>query len=553
MHMNMTRFKRSARRMSALAALLAGAVSVVAMAAPGPAAKKESPAPVVKKSAPAHPAAPVSKKDASASVAKKGVSNPDLKKELAKFVARKESSVTLVSAIDPPSIYLVPFGESKVYRFAQPIKRIAVGDPKIADYIMLNNSEIYLLGKKVGSTNLAIWDQNGNLTSTPLQVSHGTASLQAMLKVLFPKENDIHILAVGPAMVLSGSVSDAVVSESISRLVTAYRGGSVPRDNPESALIGTDPSAMKGIIGENNNVKTPVSVNVNASSSTTGPANAMASGAGADSTRGVVNLLRIRNSQQVRLEICIAQVSKKFLDTFGVGFFKYTGLAQGGTLTTGIVSGVTLDNFFKNNALQVAADNKPSLFRVLAEPTLVTMSGKEGFFLVGGQIYVPVGITMSTLYPMMQYEPQLYGVGLRFRPVVLDGSRISLKVVAEFSEPEQGVILAGTGSTWPAFKLSTVSTNVQVSEGENLVIGGLKLDKVTHSIEQVPLLGEIPILGALFRDAKKEGENTELMVIVRPSLVTSSVTRPELPTDRVISPTPGEFFIGGKLEGSPKK
>jgi pilus assembly protein CpaC len=510
MHMNLTCLKRSACRISALVALLAGVVPVATVAATAPVAKKAVLEPVVKKGSP----------------------------------------VTVVSAMNAPSIYLVPLGESRIYRFAQPIKRIAVGDPQVANYIMLNTSEVYLLGKKLGSTNLAIWDQNGNMTSTPLQVSRGTASLQASLKVLFPKENDIHILALGPALVLSGSVSDALVAESVSRLVTAYLGGSVPMSNPESVLIGNDPAALKGIISANNNVSMPVSVSVNTSSAS-GGANMASAAAGADSTRGVVNLLKIRNSQQVRLEVCIAQVSRTYLESLGLNVTKLSGNLTG-SLSTGLVSSATLDLLLQPHYdIKMAAERKPSLYRVLADPTIVTMSGKEGYFLVGGKIFVPVSIDRLT--GDVHYESQLYGVGLRFMPIVLDGGRVSLKVVSEVSEPETGVLFAGTSTNWPAFKLSTASTSVEMNEGENLVIGGLKLDKLLNTIDSVPLLSEIPILGALFRNAKKNGEQNELMIVVRPTLIKASTTMPELPTDKVLPPTRGELFLGGKLEGSRKK
>lgn len=550
MHMNLTCLKRFACGMSALAVLLVGIVPAVAVS--------ES---VAKKAAPAASPEPVVKKDhlapakrwvSPASVAKKVLSEPRVKKKKDNPVAAKRwvSPVTFASSLDAPSIYRVPLGESRVYRFRQPIKRIAVGDPQVADYIMLNRSEIYLLGKKLGSTNLAIWDQNGNVTSAPVQVSRGTTALQAFLKALFPKEHDIHIDALGPALVLSGTVSDALVADSVSRLVTAYLGGSVPQDNPESALIGSNPAALKGILGENNNITTPfLSVNTNMSS-TSGGANR--SSAGADSTRGVVNLLKIRDPQQVRLEVCIAQVSRTFLESLGVSFLKASGDARGGTLLTGFVSSATLNNVFQllgqNKGGQVVADRKPSLFRVLAEPTIVTMSGKEGYFLVGGKVYLPGAATLGRI----EYIERTYGVGLRFTPVVLDAGRISLKVVPEFSEPDKEPLIAGT-TNMPSFKVSTVSTSVQMNEGQNLVIGGLMLDNFTNLIDEVPLLGEIPILGALFRDTQKNGEKTELMVIVRPTLVKASTTMPELPTDKFPEPTSGELFLNGKLHGSGKK
>ena len=287
-----------------------------------------------------------------------------------------------------------------------------------------------------------------------------------------------------------------------------------------------------------------------------GEANSAAGAAGSDTTRGLDNLLKVRNSQQVRLEVCIAQVSRTFLESLGVSFLKSSSDLQGSSLLTGFVSNATLNNVLigrlgQSNGVKVVADRKPSMFKVLAEPTIVTMNGKEGYFLVGGKIFVPVAIDPVTRY--VTAEPQIYGVGLRFTPVVLEAGRISLKVVSEVSEPDTGSVAVGTTSNFPSFKISTVSTNVQMNEGENLVIGGLKLDNLTNAIDSVPLLGEIPILGALFRDAKKNAEKTELMVIVRPTLVKASTTMPELPTDKFVPPTSGELFFGGKLEGSRKK
>ena len=562
MHMNLTCLKRPACRMSALAVLIACAVSVAAVAAPEPVAKKAVPVvvasvpePVIKQTTPVKrwvSPVPAAKNGVPAPVAKKVLPEIVVKKEIPAPVKRWGSPEPVSTAMGAPSIYRVPLGESRVFRFVQPVSRIAVGDPKVADYIMLNRSEIYLLGKKLGSTNLVVWDQKGNVTSTPVQVSRGTTALQAFLKVIFPKENDIHLYSWGQALVLSGTVSDALVADSVSRLVTAYLGGSVPQDNPESALIGSNPAALKGILGENNNITTPfLSVNTNMGS-TSGGANR--SSARADSTRGVVNLLKIRDPQQVRLEVCIAQVSRTFLESLGVSFLKSSGNIQGGTLLTGFVSNATLNNVLfgrvlgQANGLKVVADRKPSLFRVLAEPTIVTMSGKEGYFLVGGKVYLPGAATLGRI----EYIERTYGVGLRFTPVVLDAGRISLKVVPEFSEPDKEPLIPGT-TNMPSFKVSTVSTSVQMNEGENLVIGGLMLDNFTNLIDEVPLLGEIPILGALFRDTQKNGEKTELMVIVRPTLVKASTTMPELPTDKFVEPTAGDLFLNGKLHGSRKK
>jgi pilus assembly protein CpaC len=264
----------------------------------------------------------------------------------------------------------------------------------------------------------------------------------------------------------------------------------------------------------------------------------------------VVNLLKVRDPQQVRLEVRIAEISKSYIEKLGLSWTQGVGNIQG-NLMTGFVSNATLNLLLQGNRnqLQVEAERKPTWIKILAEPTIVTMSGQDGYFLVGGKIYTPTVTSNGAI----DYVERDYGVGLRFTPTVLDARRISLKVAPEVSEPVTQPVTAGTTNPLPAFKISTVSTTVQMNEGENLVIGGLLRNNLTEIIQAVPLLGEIPILGALFRRTEKDAETTELMVIIRPTLVKASATAPELPTDRFVPPTRKELFIDGKLQGSRAK
>ena len=429
------------------------------------------------------------------------------------FVALFAGTIS-VAAIASPSIYLVPVGESRVYRLARPITRVAVGNPEVADYIILNPSELYLLGKQTGATNLIVWDQNGNFTSTPLQVSRNIHPIELMLKVVLPKETDIHIFAWGPAFVLTGTVSDALAAETANRLVKSYMGGTVPGVNPETTLTSSS-----------------------SSSSSLAPA-------ASANIAGVVNLLKVRDSQQVRLEVHIAEISKSYLETLGLDWSRSSSDING-SFRSGFVTSATLNLILHGNKLQVNAEGKNGLIKILAEPTIVALSGQEGTFLVGGKIFTPTVGTNGTV----DYVERDYGVGLKFTPTVLDGGRILLKVAPEVSELNSVPITVGT-NTLPSFKVSSASTTVQMKEGENLVIGGLLREKLTEDITRVPLLGDIPILGALFRHTSKSSETTELMVIVRPTLVKGSPTVPELPTDRFVPPTQKELFLDGKLQGS---
>jgi pilus assembly protein CpaC len=440
-----------------------------------------------------------------------------------------------VAAMTSPSNYLVPEGESRVYRLARPIARVAVGNPEVADFIMLNSSQLYLLGKKPGATNLVIWDQNGNFTSAPLNVNRNINPIKVLLTATLPNERDIDIYSLGPAVVLAGSVSDALAAETALRLVTAYFGGKVAAENPEYTLTNSSPAS-------------PVLTNVtdiakNNSSSTSTSTSGQSAG-----IPGVVNLLRIRDPQQVRLEIHIAQVSKSCIQALGLGWIKGSGDVQG-TLMTGFVSNPTLDLLFRGNEIGVEAECKKGFIKILAEPTLVTMSGQEGYFLVGGKIYTPTVAANGAI----DYVERTYGVGLRFIPTVLNAGRISLKVAPEVSKPLKEAITAGTTTSLPSFSLTYASSTVQMNEGENLVIGGLLQNDLAGTIRAVPLLSKIPILGALFRRTDKDSEKTELMVVVRPTLIKASKTMPELPTDRFVPPTEKELFIDGKLQGSREK
>ena len=436
-----------------------------------------------------------------------------------------------------PSTYLVPVGESRVYRLEQPIKRVAVGNPEVADYIIIDPTELYLLGKKPGVTNLVVWDKTGSFTTTPLQVSRNIKPINELLKTVLPNETDIRIYTLGRALVVAGTVYDALAAETVIRLVKAYLGGKVPENNPEYTLINSPPASAA-----------PASVTglIEIPKSSSGPQ--AAASAAPVGMRGVVNLLTVRNPQQVRLEVRIAEISRTCIQALGLNWTQAAGSVTG-SLMTGFVSSATLDLLFNNgNELAIEAECKKGLVKILAEPTIVTMSGQEGYFLVGGKVYTPTVAANGAI----DYEERKYGVGLRFIPTVLDASRISLKVAPEVSEPLKEALTAGTATGLPAFKLSYASTTVQMNQGQNLVIGGLLRDNLEETIRAVPLLSKIPILGALFRRTDKRAETTELMVVVRPTLVQASDSAPELPTDRFIPPTEKELFIDGKLEGSPE-
>lgn len=443
-----------------------------------------------------------------------------------------------VAAMASPSTYLVPEGESRVYRLARPIVRVALGNPDVADFIMINPSELYLVGKKPGTTNLILWEQNGNFTSAPLNVNRNTNPTKVLLTAALPNEREIDIYSLGPTVVLAGSVSNALAAEIAWRIVSTSFGGKVSEDNPEYTLTNSWPvyPALPSVTG----ITTIKGISGSDSGSISGSGSAGSAG-----ISGVVNLLKVRDPQQVRLEVRIAEVSRTYIEALGIGWTQGAGSTQG-SLMSGFVSNSTLNLLFNNgNQLKIEAESKKGFIKMLAEPTIVTMSGQEGFFLVGGKVYTStVGANGA-----VDYRERFYGVGFRFFPTVLDSGRISLKVTPEVSAPLKEAVTAGTTTSLPSFKLNIASTTVQMKEGENLVIGGLLQNNLEETIRSVPLLSQIPILGALFRRTDKASEKTELLIVIRPTLVKASSSMPELPTDKFVPPAQKELFIDGKLQG----
>jgi pilus assembly protein CpaC len=267
----------------------------------------------------------------------------------------------------------------------------------------------------------------------------------------------------------------------------------------------------------------------------------------------VINLLRIRDAQQVMLDVRIAEVSKSLLDKLGLqvqaaggGDIRWNVLSSflgGGSATAGLL-------FSNGNAINLEAEKQDGLVRILAEPTIVAMSGQEGSFLVGGKVFIPITQSVGTGGTAVTLQEREFGVGLKFVPTVLDGGRISLKVAPEVSEISKESVKSGGATLLPAFTTRRVSTTVQLQDGQSLVIGGLVRNSTTANRNAFPILGEIPILGALFRSNQFVADLTELVVVVRARLVQATEAPPSLPTDAVLSPTRREFFIDNRLQGA---
>lgn len=422
----------------------------------------------------------------------------------------------------PADIIRIFTGRSSLIFLNEPLSRISVSDPKIADVTVINSKEIYILGKTIGTTNLILWNKSGKSSIKEVQVNVDIEPLQKSIKEVMPDEVDIHISTASGSIVLTGSVANIIVADQVNNLSEAF----IQQINRASRASSNSNSPQTP--------QTDVS-NTNTATSST-------------SKFQVINLLKIRDPQQVLLEVKIAEISKDLSEKLGVKWNGNIGNAGRWGLTSSF--GLGGQGTIGRGGRIIDAQKDDTLYKVLAEPSIVAMSGQEGSFLVGGKIYIPQiganGSVSTTEIP--------YGIGLKFVPTVLDKGRINLKIAPEVSSVSTESLSLGSNSNLtniPKILTKTASTTVQIREGQTLVIGGLLSSEINEQIKAFPILGEIPILGALFRSKSFQSGKKELVVIVTPSLVAATDTPPTLPTDQYQQPSRSEFFFGGELLNKP--
>jgi pilus assembly protein CpaC len=282
-------------------------------------------------------------------------------------------------------------------------------------------------------------------------------------------------------------------------------------------------------------------------------------GQGQGAAPKVVNMLNIAAPQQVMLEVKVAEVSKTLVDQLGAS----VGLTAGSgswtyTLLSNLLSGNPnkLDAFNSRNGkfATLDAQKNDGLVKILAEPTVMAISGQEASFLAGGKIFIPVSQDTTSGVPRVTLEEKEFGVAVKFTPTVLEGGRINLRVAPEVSELNRegiGITAGGTTATavLPSFTTRRASTTVQLYDGQSFAIGGLIKNNVTTNIKAFPGLGEIPVLGALFRSSDFQSDRTELVFIVTPHLAQPLPPDHKLPTDEYTPPNRFDFFLRGKMEG----
>jgi pilus assembly protein CpaC len=411
-------------------------------------------------------------------------------------------------------------GQSKVLRTTYPITRISVADPEIADIILISDREVYVNGLHSGVTNLSIWG-NGRFTSATVTVEADLTLLKEKLHQILPGQK-IAVQAAGDTVVLSGEVSGPMAQETALSLATSFSGGKKTK---------------------------------------------------------VVNLLHIGGVQQVMVEVRLAEIDRTVMDQMGIN---WTGLSSSGNIfvqqinalnalsaltrtfggtsfTTSPTTNLQGIASFKGGGLiwnmffNILKQN--NLGRVLAEPNLVTTSGQQASFLAGGEYPVPSpqpstsGVSTTVT---VEYKP--YGVTLNFTPTVLDNGKIAMRLEPEVSELDPTVTVQVAGFSIEGFLDRKMSTHLEVQDGQTIAMAGLLKNLDTNIINKFPWVGDVPVLGNLFRSSSWQKQETELVVLVTPHLVkpvTPGMAR--LSDDKWIDPNDYEKYFLGWAQGEPPK
>ena len=407
----------------------------------------------------------------------------------------------------------VPMNRAVVVESDTPFAELSIANPGIADISTLSDRSIYVLGKTPGRTTLTLLSADGRLISNvEVHVTPDIAEFKERLRQILPNER-IEVRTANDGVVLSGTVSSIGRLDRALDLAERYAPGRVSN---LMSVGGTQQVMLKVRFAEmQRSVSKSLSASLAAQGTLFGGNTGAVAGTGGFTAPGAVG------------------------NVFGAGTFPID-TASAGALGLGFSAGSM------QFAVLLEALESKGVVRTLAEPNLTALSGQEAKFLAGGEYPIPIRDEDGV---KVEYKP--FGVELNFTPRVVDGDAINLTINAAVSSIDSSIAVQASGISINGFKRRETSTTVEMRDGESFAIAGLLQDDFRNLKGAVPWLGDIPILGALFRSADYQRAQSELVIIVTPHLVTP--TRGEalaLPTDRVKLPSEKEFFLFGRVTGN---
>jgi pilus assembly protein CpaC len=429
----------------------------------------------------------------------------------------------------------VPVNKSQVLRSDRPFAKALIGNPDIADVLPLSDRSIYVLGKKMGTTSLTLYDRGNSLIAVvDIAVGPDVIGLKRQLSELMPNDT-VGARISNESVILEGIVSSGPAADKAVQVAESYAPGKV------------------------------------------------------------INLLSIGSAQQVMLEVRFSEIKRGALKDLGFSSFVsgsgdngFQGAIGGGASLTGSLGSTTVTSTdpVTGDVTTTVTPNPPQLslgsivdsfgilsrvFRIgglnfdatfnalerkgvvttLAEPTLIALSGETASFLAGGEFPIPVAQSGTTGGDAaISVEFKQFGVSLAFTPTVLADGVINMEVAPEVSSIDPSASVVINNLRVPGLQTRRARTTVELRDGESFALAGLIRKDFRDTIRQFPVLGSIPIIGTLFRSTNFEKEETELVIIVTPRLVKPvRAAAMKVPTDRVTPPDEADLFLLGRTDG----
>jgi pilus assembly protein CpaC len=436
----------------------------------------------------------------------------------------------------------VTVNKSMVFRLAERAKRVSVSQPEVADVLVVAPSQLLINGKNVGTTSLIIFDDKGGVSNYDLIVAPDIAAARGQLRSVFPNEK-VEISTSGPSLVLRGEVSNEVVYDRVLEIAATY----LPPKPP--AQVSAPSASQTFTLGAAPQQSIPTSGTGFAGGGTqafTEESSITDPYRWADKKKidGIIDLLVIKEMRQIEVDVVVAEVALNKLREIGLDIF----LRQNNVNANSLIGSNAFGNFsnnassainptlnvppltgsfsYVNGATQLltlyrAFQNK-DIAQILAQPKLVVKNGRSGGFLAGGEFPV-VAVTANTFGVI--FKP--FGVRLDFVPTLTWSDRIDLRVFPEVSQISSTVV-----NGVPGVEVRRTVSRVELAEGESLIIGGLLDQRIVKDLSKFPVLGDIPILGALFRSTKFNNKESELIFVITPRIVRTMKPgeKPQLPT-----------------------
>jgi pilus assembly protein CpaC len=396
---------------------------------------------------------------------------------------------------EPQTLHLL-VGRSLVISSPTRIKRVSLADPDIAEAIVVSPTQVLVNGRKPGGVSLMLWDEADQSQAFELSVDIDVLGLTQKIHEVFPTEN-VHIDTSRDVVILTGNISSSTVADKVLEVVKAAA--------PKVTNMMQIPAPPDG---------------------------------------------------EILLQVRFAEVDRTLLNEFGINILSLPGAKNVGTISTqqfgapqlqnnsGSSSGTGVSNTFNlsdllnififrpdiNLAATIKALQEQNVLQILAEPNLMTSAGKEASFLAGGEFPYPVPQGGGTGFTTITIQFKEFGVRLNFTPTFTPGGQIHLKVKPEVSSLDFTNALQFQGFTVPALSTRRMESEVDLADGQSFAIAGLMDNRVTEQLNKIPWIGDVPVLGELFRSKSLNRSKDELLVVVTPIIVKPGVGQPHLPT-----------------------